>query len=325
VNDFIAKWRFAAQRRWFTYLGMAIVFAIACVLLSRWQFGRNEETVAANNLVNRNYNAVPVAPSVLLPSKSSYSAQEEWRTVVLVGQYLPAKQLLVRDRVLGNNPGFEVLTPFRETSGSIFVVDRGWVSIGTKQTAPDFVPPAPSGTERVVARLQQSETVLPGRVAPGGEVSEINLPTVARMSKLTDVYTGAYGLLASESPKPAERPIAAARPVLDPGPFLSYAFQWILFAVMGFGALAWALRQEYRIRNAADPIERERAAERDRKARRRAPTDADIEDAQIAEAQRAGAGVGAAGADPDGGGARLGTGAGVESGMGSDAELTSAR
>ncbi len=34
MNDFVTKWRFAAQRRWFTYLGMAIVFAIACVLLS---------------------------------------------------------------------------------------------------------------------------------------------------------------------------------------------------------------------------------------------------------------------------------------------------
>jgi cytochrome oxidase assembly protein ShyY1 len=318
VKDFVAKWRFAAQRRWFTYLGMAIVFAVACVLLSRWQFGRNEETVAANTLVTRNYNAVPVAPSVLLPSKSSYSAQDEWRTVLLVGEYLPAKQLLVRDRVLGDNPGFEVLTPFRETDGSIFIVDRGWVSVGTKQTAPDYVPPAPTGTEHVVARLQQSETVLPGRVAPTGEISEINLPTVARMSQLSDVYTGAYGLLASESPKPAERPIAAAKPVLDPGPFLSYAFQWILFAVMGFSGLAWALRQEYRIRNAADPVERERAAERDRKARKRAPTDSEIEDSQIEDAQIAVAQRGATGS-------ATGAQNGAQTGADEDAELTSAR
>jgi cytochrome oxidase assembly protein ShyY1 len=308
VRDFVARWRFAAQRRWFTYLGMAIVFAIACVFLSRWQFGRNEETVAANNLVTRNYDAAPVAPAVLLPSRSSYSANAEWRPVVLVGKYLPAKQLLVRERVLGDDPGFEVLTPFRETDGSIFVVDRGWVSIGTKQTAPDYVPPAPTGTERVVARLQQSESVLPGRVAPSGEISEINLPTVVRMTKLSGVYTGAYGLLATETPKPAERPIAAARPILDPGPFLSYAFQWILFAVMGFGALAWALRQEYRVRNAEDPIERERAAQRDLKARKRPPTDAEIEDAQIAAAQRAAAGAAAgaaaAGADSELAGAR---------------------
>jgi cytochrome oxidase assembly protein ShyY1 len=282
----IAKWRFAAQRRWFTYLGMAVIFAVACVLLSRWQFGRNEETVAANTLVTRNYNAVAVAPSVLLPTRSSYVAKYEWRTVTLSGEYLPAKQLLVRDRVLGNNPGFEVLTPFRESNGDTFIVDRGWVPIGSKQTAPDFVPPPPSGPARVTARIQQSETVLPGRVAPAGQVSEINLPTVARMMQLSNAYTGAYGLLASESPKPPSRPIAAAKPTLDPGPFLSYAFQWILFALAGFTGLGWALRQEYLARNADDPVEMDRATERARRARKRAPTDAEIEDAQIAEAQR---------------------------------------
>ena len=286
MRDFLAKWRFAAQRRWFTYLGMAIIFAVACVLLSRWQFGRNQETVAANSLVNHNYNAAAVAPSVLLPTKSSYVARYEWRTVSLTGEYLSSKQLLVRDRVLGNNPGFEVLTPFRESNGDIFIVDRGWVPIGSKQTAPDVVPPAPTGLAHVTARIQQSETVLPGRVAPAGQVSEINLPTVARMTNLTSVYTGAYGLLASESPKPASRPIAAAKPILDSGPFLSYAFQWILFAVASFGGLGWALRQEYLARNANDPVEKGRADERERKARTRAPTDAEIEDAQIADARR---------------------------------------
>ena len=286
MRNFVAKWRFAAQRRWFTYLGMAVIFAVACVLLSRWQFGRNEETVAANKLVTHNYDAAAVAPSVLLPSKSSYVAKYEWRIVSLSGEYLPAKQLLVRDRVLGNNPGFEVLTPFRETNGDIFVVDRGWVPIGSKHTAPDFVPPPPTGPAQVTARIQQSETILPGRVAPAGQVSEINLPTVARMAGLTNAYTGAYGLLASESPTPASRPIAAPKPTLDPGPFLSYAFQWIVFALAGFTGLGWALRQEYLARNAEDPVEKVRAAERELKARRRAPTDAEIEDAQIADGRR---------------------------------------
>jgi cytochrome oxidase assembly protein ShyY1 len=310
VSNFVAKWRFVAQRRWFTYLGMAVVFAIACVLLSRWQFGRNEETVAANTVVTRNYDAKAVAPSAILPSKTAWPARDEWRPVVLVGHYLPAKQLLVRDRVLGNNPGFEVLTPFQETNGDVFIVDRGWVSIGTKQTAPDYVPPAPTGLAHVTARIQQSETVLPGRVAPAGQISEINLPVVASMTGLSNVYTGAYGLLRSETPAPPSRPIAAAKPTLDPGPFLSYAFQWILFALAGFGGLAWALRQEYLARNADDPVERERALERERKARKRAPTDADIEDAIVASALAGSAGgVSAGSGSGDGSGSGSGRGA----------------
>jgi cytochrome oxidase assembly protein ShyY1 len=287
MRNFAEKWRFAAQRRWFTYLGMAVVFAIACVLLSRWQFGRNEQTIAANKLVTANYSAAPVAPATLLPGFSSWSPHNAWRRVQLSGEYLPNKQLLVRDRELGSDPGFEVLTPFRESNGDVFIIDRGWVSIGEKHSYPDYIPPAPTGHEVVTARLQGSETVLPGRVSPVGQISEINLPTVERMVGLDKVYTGAYGLLSTESPAPAVRPIAAAKPVLDPGPFLSYAFQWILFAVMGFGGLAWALRQEYRIRNADDPQERERAVERDRKARIRPLRDDQIEDAQIAAAQKA--------------------------------------
>jgi cytochrome oxidase assembly protein ShyY1 len=286
MNDLVRRWRFAINERWFTYLGMAVIFAVACGLLSNWQFGRNAQVVAANTLLNQNYNARAVTPETLLPTRSSYSPKIEWRTVKMTGRYLTAKQLLVRDRSLGSNPGYEVLTPFRLTNGSIFVIDRGWVPIGTKTVYPSYIPPAPTGVEQVTARLQESESVLPGRVSPSGEISEINLPTVAKMTKLTGAYTGAYGLLATESPKPAERPVAASKPVLDSGPYLSYACQWILFALIGFGALARALRNEYRIRNADDPTVRAHAAERARKASLRTPTDADIEDAQIAQEQR---------------------------------------
>jgi cytochrome oxidase assembly protein ShyY1 len=272
------NWRFALTRRWFTYLGMAVVFAVACVLLSHWQIGRNNETVIANKLVTRNYSA-PAAPvSELLGSSDSFAAGDIWRPVAMDGHYLTGKQILVRNRSYGSNPGYEVLTPFKLTDGSVFIVDRGWVPVGGKQDYPDVVPAAPTGTEHVIARLQASEPILPGRNAPKGQVAEINLPTVASMID-EKAYTGAYGLLSKETPAPPDRPIAAAKPSLDPGPFLSYAFQWLLFAVFGFGGLAWALRQEYRIRNADDPEERVRAAERDRKARRKAPNDSDIEDA----------------------------------------------
>ena len=276
------NWRFAFNRRWLTYLIMALVFAVACVLLSRWQFSRNEQTQTESKLVNGNYSAQPVAINQLLTTHAKYAPGLVWRRVEVDGTYDTAKQLLVRDRSLGSNPGFEVLTPLKLSNGSYFIVDRGWVSIGTKHEYPDYIPAAPTGTVHVVARLQGSETVLPGRVAPSGEISEINLPKVAATLGAA-TYTGAYGLLSSESPAPAERPVAASKPVVDPGPFLSYAFQWILFALFAFAGLAWALRQEYRIRNADDPEEREKAEERAVKARKRAPSDADIEDAQIAE------------------------------------------
>ena len=44
-----AGWRFAFSRRWLGYLGVAIVFAIVCVLLSNWQLARASEKVATIN------------------------------------------------------------------------------------------------------------------------------------------------------------------------------------------------------------------------------------------------------------------------------------
>jgi hypothetical protein len=56
--------------------------------------------------------------------------------------------------------------------------------------------------------------------------------------------TDFYLRLVSESPPENSYPQPLSRPVLDEGNHLSYAVQWIIFAVMGFFALFWAIRQE---------------------------------------------------------------------------------
>ena len=117
-------------------------------------------------------------------------------------------------------------------------------------------------------------------------MSTINLDTVSQLVS-GDVYTGAYGLLESESPAPVDvRPAPAIKPDSDEGPHLSYAFQWLVFALFGFFGLGYALRTEYRILNADDPEEQERAAERERKARAKPRSDNDIEDEIVNAALR---------------------------------------
>jgi cytochrome oxidase assembly protein ShyY1 len=264
---------------------MAIIFAIACVLLSMWQFSRREEAVAAIVKVQQNYDHESVALESALPSLSSYSEKQEWLPVTMTGIYVPNEQLLVRNRPYNGQPGFEVLTPLQLANGDVFIVDRGWLPTGDKQDSPDSIPEAPSGTVTVVARLKASEPSLPGRSAPAGQVATIQLAEVA---KLIDqpMYTGAYGLLSSEDPAAAVTPAPAVKPQLDEGSHLSYAVQWIAFALLGFGGLWFAIRQEYRIRNSEVPEERVRAEKRARKAAAKAPTDSDIEDAILDSVKR---------------------------------------
>jgi cytochrome oxidase assembly protein ShyY1 len=145
------------------------------------------------------------------------------------------------------------------------------------------VPAAPSGEVTVEARLKPGEPTLPGRSAPAGQVATIQLSAI-RTALDRPTYTGAYGLMVSEDPAPAQRPVAAAKPARDEGPHLSYAFQWLVFAIFGFLGLAYALRQEYRLVNEDDPEEMTRAEARRVKDAARVRSDAEVEDALVDEA-----------------------------------------
>jgi cytochrome oxidase assembly protein ShyY1 len=273
----VIGWKFAFTRRWAGYLALTILFAAVCSGLGAWQLARRAEALAEINKVDANFDATPVPIAGALPTLGSFGESQKWLPVEVSGTYLTDEQLLVRNRPLNITPGFEVLTPLRLTDGSVFVVDRGWVPTGQSQDAPDVVPQAPAGPVTVVARLKAGEPSLAGRTASGNQIATIDLTDVAkRLGEPT--YTGAYGLMASENPAPAERPVAVTRPARDEGPHLSYAFQWFVFGLLAFIGLAWAIRQEYRTVNADDPDERERAAERERRRAARPRSDAQVED-----------------------------------------------
>ena len=271
------RWRFAFSRRWFGYLALAVVFATVCVGLSHWQVARLNETRTANEIVDRNYHSIPIGLDVALPTLTSYSPLQRWKQVTLTGTYLADSQVLVRNRPLNGQPGFEVLDPLELADGSVFVIDRGYVPVGNRQDRPDSIPSPRTGTVTVVARLQAGEPVLSGRSDTRSELATIHLPDVATLvGKPT--YTGAYGLMVSESPAAATRPRAMPQPQLDEGLHISYAIQWIIFGIMAFFGLWYAVRQEYRMRNADDPEEQQRAEVRERKKLAKPRTDSEVED-----------------------------------------------
>jgi len=264
-------------RRWGGYIALVIVFAIACGFLSWWQWSRNAERIAENRLIAVNWDRPAVPLGELLPTRVTWRHDLEWREVVVTGTYLADEQLLVRNRVRNSNPGFEVLVPLRLADGRIFVVDRGWLPIPPDADLPT-VPAAPRGEVTVVARLQQGEPQLPGRTSPRGQIASIDLGAIDRQVG-GDAYTGAYGTMTSEDPAAATRPIIEPKPVADPGPFLSYAIQWIVFGILAFVGLFWAYRREKRLGG----MTREQRATLERGARR--SRDSDYEDA-ILDAKR---------------------------------------
>lgn len=236
--------------RWSGYVAVAVVFAIACAFLSNWQFSRNAERDAELTLVADNYSREPVALADLIPQGQDFAPSDEWRPVEMRGEYLADQTLLVRNRPHGGTSAFEVLVPFRADDGRVVLIDRGWVPPGDDQPEPDAVPAPPLGEVTVVGRLQPGEApVREGRSAPDGQVATIDLTLIAQMTGQSgQMLDSAYVLMTAETPAPAERPQALDDPSADPGPYLSYAIQWILFAVMGFAFIWYMIRTEIRHR-----------------------------------------------------------------------------
>lgn len=257
--------------RWSGYLAFAVAFAIACAFLSNWQFSRNSWREAQLELIAANYDAEPAPLADVIPAGGAFNASDEWQPVILEGSYLADQTLLVRNRAHGGTSAFEVLVPFQTDDGRVFIVDRGWLPPAEDSPEPAAIPAPPSGESTVIVRLRPGEQ-LPssGRSAPEGQVPTIHLPLIGETIGI-DVIDDAYGLMVSEDPAVTPTPQPLRSPSEDPGPYLSYAIQWILFAVMGFAFIWYMIRTE--IRHRREDAEEAAGGESAASARRRRADD----------------------------------------------------
>jgi len=91
--------------RWLSWIGLVSLFSVACWFLSQWQFSRQEEVSAQNRIVEKNYDASPVALESLLQVDQSWNPEMEYRPVKLSGQYTDLVYL-IRNRPYDGNPGY---------------------------------------------------------------------------------------------------------------------------------------------------------------------------------------------------------------------------
>ncbi len=238
---------------------LAVVVALACVALGRWQWHRFEDKHQRKQLVEHNYDARPVPLTSLISGPdAAFDPSLQWRPVRASGRYDVAGTTLVRNRPrdIGGAPvfGYEVLVPLVLDDGSALLVDRGWVPSGTSGRTPgeqpDEVPAPPSGRVEVLARLRPSEPQRSGRTPPG-QVGSIAVAQVE--ATLGRPLYRAYGALVSETPPAANAPALLGRPELDGGEGInaSYAVQWWVFAVLALGFPFWYVRR----RQAQEPAD----------------------------------------------------------------------
>lgn len=231
------------------WLLVASIFAVACIFLSQWQFDRRASRLQEIALVQENYDQSPLKLSQeqLDALRSADSATElsalKWHPVILQGRYLNDQAILIRNRPQSGQPGFETVVPFETNSGLRLAVSRGWLPTGNLQDSPDVVPLPSENPQTLTARLVPSENPV-DRTAPDGQAANFYLPQVAKVMGLK-ISTSWYLQMSAESIPQSTKPAALLRPSTDEGNHLSYAIQWIIFGVLAFVVLVWAIRREY--------------------------------------------------------------------------------
>jgi len=279
-------WRFLYSRRWIGYFVMLLVFSIACVFLGNWQFDRRAQARAEIARIDANYDAAPVPLEEELPARDAFDIDaNKWQPVTVTGEYI-GDPYFARNRPGPQGVGSNLIQLLRTEDGAAFFVDRGWVPIdGVSADEIEAeqldLPEPPSGLVEVTARLRASEPPIGGRTATGSTVASIDVPELAKLSGTEgEAYTGAYGMLVSESPS-ADHGVLPERPERDEGPHLSYALQWYVFIVIAAIGVAYAARREFRGLNRGSEAVAEQDRRRAERKLRRRPSDADEEDALI--------------------------------------------
>lgn len=236
----------AALRRAAVLVLVAVAVATTCTLLGRWQWNKHVARDAVLATQNANWTAPPVALTSLVATPATEpAAADEWRSVRLTGHYLADSAVLLRNRPVNGQPAYHVLVPFQADGGDVLVVDRGWVPVGNDAQRGEDVPAPPTGTIDLVARLRLPEPDST-RSAPPGQVQNF-APTQVLAAGHVPTGTPAYRWYASvvsEQPGPATPLDVLETPSTDPGPYLSYAIQWWVFALGALAAFGWMARRE---------------------------------------------------------------------------------
>lgn len=225
------------HRDWRSAL-FALCFVPLFVSLGFWQLSRAEEKREIGNSWEQRRAEAPVALDTLPTAPEALA----FRRVVLQGEFLPGRNFLLDNRIREGRYGVEVLSPFRLDSGTVALVNRGWLQGDQyRQQLPEV--PAAAGTQVVgYVYVPPGESYTLGDVATGDTwprlVQAIDMPALAeQMGEQLWPYTvrvnadHAAALI-------ADWPLVNARPEKHE----AYAAQWFAMALVLAGIALWRNR-----------------------------------------------------------------------------------
>lgn len=257
-------YRFLLTPRWLGFAALAVVASAIMVGLGFWQLDRYELRHGINVRVATAAKTAPVPLGSLIGVGRPATGDQEWTRVTATGTYDVSHTVLARDRTVGGDVGFEVLTPLVLADRSVLVVDRGWIPPGPRgTTVAPAVPAAPAGEVTVTGRvhLPESSPDTPATVSGQPSVRRIDPARLTAILGTPSVYPD-YLLLDSQSPAGSggftSIPSDSEPAWLDAG----YTVQWWIFSALALAGFGFVARREARDRR--DGVVRVRAAPKSR-------------------------------------------------------------
>ena len=175
--------------RWLLTTLLVILAAAVMVRLGIWQLDRLEQ----RRVRNAQYQRVMALPPLDLnqPLSPADLSGAVYRDAVVTGRYDFEAEVVLRNQVWDDRPGYHLLTPLViDSTGQAVLVDRGWIPLedGSPQSRAAYTE---TGLVSVRGRLmpQQQETKIGGAVDPAltaGQISpgclELDQPRAHRPS-----------------------------------------------------------------------------------------------------------------------------------------------
>ena len=225
-------------RRWLSFTALVVLAIIGFGLLSRWQWDRADE---------RRVERIAISQAQVLDQVDYVTDLGEFTRVRISGTFVDDKTQLVRQRPLDGGNGYWVMTPLIAQTGVdtgvLTWVLRGWLGASTIATEVPLIPPAPPGELAITGAIRYFE-------APLDNVFGLPRGVIAKMSKeeLNATVSNAtvdnrIVQLISVSPGQEELVIVPL-PDIDETQNISYAVQWILFALVAIIGWFVFLRRE---------------------------------------------------------------------------------
>jgi surfeit locus 1 family protein len=237
---FSLKWLFTTI---LVFAGTAV-----CIRLGIWQLDRLEQRRAFNAQVE----SMRVAKSLDLNSEIPAGIDlMEWRKVTVTGEYDFENQVALRNRIHGDQYGYDLITPLRFGGGAV-LVDRGWIPADGNVSSGDWRRYDEPGPVTVTGqlRLGQEKPAFGGapdpEIMPGQPRLDFwNNFNVIRISAQMP-YPVLNVFIQPDAGELDESPPIPSQPVLEltEGPHLGYAFQWFSFAAILFIGYPFYLRKQ---------------------------------------------------------------------------------